>query len=126
MRVREILDLILIGTTRTEILRYCTNRSWGVQPRQIDIYIAQAKAEISEINKVTATETLEMIVRNLWSLYKRSIDKDDIANARGILIEIAKMKGLAQETVTHIIHRPKEDLVQLDDEAFDALSLSQH
>lgn len=126
MRVREILDLLLLGSTRAEILRYCTNRGWGVQSRQIDIYMAQAKEEIHEISRVTATETMSLILKNLWYLYKKCLDKDDLGGARTALMDIAKLKGMAQETVTHLIHRPKEDLIELDDDAFDAMAARQH
>lgn len=125
-RVGEVLDLVLTGSTRSEIVRYGSKQGWGVSSRQIDDYIADARAEIAEINKITATETMEMIVRNMWMLFKRCIAKDDFQTAKGILVDIAKFKGLAQETITHIIRQPKEDLAILDDDKFDQLSMDPH
>lgn len=125
MRIGEVMDLLLLGKTRSEILRYAANR-WGAAARTVDAYMVAAREEISEINKITATETMDLVVRNMWSIYRRCIDKDDMVTAKGVLVDIAKFKGLAQDTVNHIIHRPKEDLVKMDDDEFENLSARQH
>lgn len=122
MRVSEIIDLLLLGKTRAEVLRYCSNRGWGISSRQIDKYIADAKEEIHEISRITATETMSLILKNLWDLYKKCLDKEDFSGARTILMDVAKLKGMAQETVTHIIQKPSEELVSMSEDDFDRLA----
>lgn len=91
MRVTEIEQLCLNGYTRAEIVTYCNNKQWGVNPRTIDKYISVAMQKIQEINKGTAEQTLSIILTNLWMLFRKCADDRE---KHKLLLSISKLNGL--------------------------------
>lgn len=97
-RVSEVVDLLLDGRTRSFILQYATNSNWGISDAQVDKYIGEANKQISEVNQGSIEESLALIMTNLLDLY-RSHKKSSPDLARKIMMDIAKLRGLDQNTV---------------------------
>ncbi len=105
LRVSEVQDLLLKGHTRTFILNF--GSKWNVGDRQIDEYIAQASKIIKEINLSTAHDNLALITSSLWQIFRTQL----LINpelARKILMDIAKLRGLDEQTINHIIEDKRE------------------
>ena len=115
-RVSEIQALQLEGRTRTYILRY--GSKWKISDRQIDDYISQATAITKEVNSLSVQDNTSIIVNNLWMLYRTSISAGDIKNSHGVLMSIAKIRGLDQQTVHHVVTDARE-LEELSNEELD-------
>lgn len=111
-RIAEIVELILNGHSRSEILEHC-RKNWGVGRASADEYTARARAEILEINKDTVQDSLAVIVRNYWKQYRKADAKNDVYAATTVLKEIARVKGLDQQT---IVIEDKRDHADLSDE----------
>lgn len=118
LRVVEVRDFILLGHTRTEILRLTSK--WRVSERMIDHYIATARKEIQEVNNLTLEENLSQIVNSLWILFRAEIAKSDTKAARLVLMDIAKVRGLDQQTINHIVE-DKRDLANLSEDELESI-----
>ena len=113
-RIRFVQRLLLRGRTRSEILQV-TTKKWGLEASMIDKYIARAKEFINEVNKIEMLDNMAMITRNYWENYREALKEKNRFLAVSILEKIAKLKGLSQETVNHIIE-DRRDLETLTDE----------
>lgn len=120
-RVLEVQGLLLEGRTRHFILQY--SAKWQLEERQVDNYIAQATALIKEINSLSAADNLALITMNQWTLFRNAVRDGEGEQARKILMDIAKVRGLGQD-ITHIIE-DKRDLAELSDSALDELLLEE-
>lgn len=118
LREAKAKEMLLDGFTRAEIVRECS-KLYGVSARQIDDYIKVAREEIAEINQVDAKETLSTILKNQWKLFRKAVLKDNDQLARQILMDIAKLKGLEQINVNHVIEQ--REFKDISDEELDKL-----
>lgn len=96
-RTSEILDLLLQGHTRSQIIKVC--KGWKISPRGIDGYISAANIEIREINQAEREDNLARIKSNLWKLYRLAIGMDDRQEARTLLRDISAICGLEEKVV---------------------------
>lgn len=112
-RLQEIIDLKLLGNTRSQILQFCAK--YELCDRRIDELIRQANEKIREINQISAQENLALITRNLWDLYSKSAF---VSDKRAILMSIAKLNGLEENK---IILEDKRELKEVSDEEIDKL-----
>jgi hypothetical protein len=103
-RNTEVYRFLLNGMTRQEILEKCS--VWELTDRQVDTYIANAKEKIREHNAVERQDNMAVITANFWELYRIAKNDNDIAEARQILNSLAKLKGLEETTVNHIVSDP--------------------
>lgn len=106
VRVSEIQELILLGHTRSSILQLTSK--YRVSDRMIDDYISKAKANISEVNNLTLQDNLATIVSNQWLLYRAAIAGKNLQLARQILMDVAKVRGLDQQTINHVVNDQRE------------------
>ena len=111
-RLTEIQELLLDGHTRHKILQY--GSKWKVSNRTVDEYIAQATALLKEINQASVQDNLAIITANQWKLYRSSVKDGNLATARQILMDLAKLRGLEHQTINHIIQDTRE-LADLSD-----------
>lgn len=105
-RISEVQELILLGHTRSSILQLTTK--YRVSDRMIDDYISKAKANISEVNSLTLQDNLATIVSNQWLLYRAAIASKNLHLARQILMDVAKVRGLDQQTINHVVNDQRE------------------
>lgn len=117
-RVAEVVDLLLSGLTRTEVVRF-TAKTWNINSRQTDEYLARAKKEIMEVNKATYEENLATMAKTLWREFRRSHEpKDRVA----VLKLLSHIHGLGS---TKLIIEEKRELESLTDDELDELFESQ-
>lgn len=112
-RLTEVQNLLLSGFTRSQIVHY--GSKWKVVDRQIDEYISQATAIIKEHNSATIQDNMAIITSNLWDQFRQAKQEKNISECHKILMSLAKLKGLDQMTVNHIIE-DKRELADLSDE----------
>lgn len=108
VRVEAVCELLLNGYTRAYILDYAEDH-WKVAERQVDEYIALATLKIEEITTNSAENCLAIITSNLWSLYRRWVKREP-GNARMILLDLAKLRGLDRIQLDIKVDRPLKDL----------------
>lgn len=111
-RITEFQTLILNGYTRSHLLQHAAEK-WKVSVRMADEYLARAYALIKEANSLTMEENMSIITTNLWHQLRVARKTQDNAECRQILMALAKLQGLDQQTIHH-----KFDL----DEEFDSMS----
>jgi hypothetical protein len=118
-RIKEVAQLQLDGYNRSEIIEYC-NDKWGIQRASSDNLIALATARIKEINEQTVQETLAMICSNYWEQFRIAKAAKNGSLCVTILEKIAKLKGLEQYTVNHVV-KDERDLETMSDEELDKI-----
>lgn len=112
-RVSEIQALLLQGYTRFYIVQYASK--WAVSDRQVDDYIHKATVNLKEINSITLESNMALIASNLWDLFRKARTDNDLSEQHKILMSIAKLKGLDQHAIHHIIE-DKRELAEMSDE----------
>ncbi len=117
-RVTEVHSLILQGYTRTYILQY--GSKWAISDRQIDDYISMATVIIKESNLASVQDNMAIITHGLWDAYRQAKTASNIPEQHKILMSIAKLKGLEQHTVNHVIE-DKRDLAGMSDADLDSM-----
>lgn len=117
-RVSEVQGLLLQGRTRSAIVQY--GSKWKISSRQIDDYIAKATELVKEVNALSTQHNLGIITNNLWDVYREARSVGNLAEASKVLMNIAKLRGLDQTTINHVID-DKRDLQELSDHDLDAL-----
>ncbi len=115
-RVSEVQALLLQGYTRSYILQY--GSKWGISDRQIEEYMAKASINLKEINSITLQENMALIASNLWDLFRKAKVDNDLSEQHKILMSLAKLKGLDQQAIHHIIE-DKRELADMTDEDLD-------
>lgn len=115
-RTNEVQALLQSGRTRAYILQ--STSDWGLDERTIDAYIRRAMDRIKEINKVTIEENMALITNELWDLVRTAkISGDGNLVAKG-LAQLAKIKGLEELTINHVV-QDKRELSDANDEDLD-------
>jgi len=108
-RVTEVQKALLNGHTRSAILEQF--KSWEVSDRQIDTYIKQATDNIREINGIRREDNLATIVSNQWELFRSLKNDNQLGEARKVLMDIARLRGLDEQTIQHFVNeRPLKDI----------------
>lgn len=124
-RVGEVVQLKLDGFTRTHIQEY-GQAKWGVVTSTVDNYIALANDRLEEINEANIQQHLSTISTNLWDLYRKAAKLNLISEQHKILMSIAKLRGLDQITVKHIVDDKRDHATMSDDELDQIISDSQN
>lgn len=116
-RITEVKELMLNGFTRSHIIQHGSEK-WGITERQVDEYITRANAITKEINLLTLQDNLALITNGLWDVYRKAATQTppNLSEMRQTLQGIAKLKGLDQQTVNHVIEDKRElsDLTNAD------------
>ena len=118
-RITEIVQLKLTGHTRSYILEYATEK-WAISEHRVDQLIALATQCLKEVNQLTLQDNQAIIVGSLWDLFRQARIENDRPEQHKILMSIAKLKGLDQMTVNHVIE-DKRELAEMSDEELDAI-----
>jgi len=101
-RVAEVETLKLEGRSRGYIVNYSMDK-WKVSDRTADEYIKKDTDRLKEINQESVQDTRAVVLANLWDLYRVSRNSDDIKEAGKTLMSIAKLTGLEESTINHVI-----------------------
>lgn len=119
-RVKEIQALLLEGHTRSYILQHPSIKKWNIVERSIDDYIAKAWASIKEINQLSAQDHMSTITSQLWAVFRRAVESGNLSEQRQTLTAIAKLRGLDETTVNHVIE-DQRPLRHMTDAELDAI-----
>lgn len=118
-RVKEIVDLKLQGGTRSHIFQHASDEGWDLSDRMVDELIKKATDQLQEINSENIKATQATIVAAMWKVYRLASKIGNITEMRLTLQGIAKVMGLEESTVNHVIR--DEQLQELDDVELDRL-----
>ena len=117
-RVSEVQALLLQGYTRSHILQY--GSKWGVSDRQIEEYMSKATINLKEINSITLESNMALIASNLWDLFRKARAENNLSEQHKILMSLAKLKGLDQHAIHHVIE-DKRQFSDLSDAELDRM-----
>lgn len=117
-RIGEVQSLLLEGFTRSHILQY--GSKWQLSERMIDEYIAQANANIKEVSRAGLENDLAIIVSAMWEAFRRAKIQNNVGEQRQTLMAIAKLKGLDETKVTHVID-DKRELAEMSNEELNSI-----
>lgn len=109
-RIAQVRELLLSGHTRSHILEL-GKENWDLADRQIDEYIQKATLEIEEVNKASAENMMACITSDLWILYRNNF-RTNPGLARGILLDIARLRGLDKLELTVNLKREHKDATE--------------
>lgn len=118
LRVRAIAKLLIRNHGRAHILQHAATK-WGLADRAADELIARATAEILEANRPSIQMTIARVATTQWEILRAAMRKKEYFLARQILMDIAKLGGLEQQTINHIID-DKREFSSLTDAELDA------
>ena len=89
-RVETVYQLLLESHSRFEIVQYAA-KEWGVQPRQVDQYLARARQLIAEDSEIKREEWLASAVSRLVQYEKRAGRNNNLMVAMKALETQAKL-----------------------------------
>lgn len=111
-RIQEVHELILSGSSRSQIMQYCATK-FKAHQRAIDTYIAESKAiMIENFQKATDIDGFKAEIYNrLEDLYQRNLEIEDFKACQTVLKDIREMIGLnapAKIEQTNLTMTPSE------------------
>lgn len=118
-RIKTVIQMKLQGYARPEILEYAKN-TWGIETSTTDIVTTRATERMTEINNIDIKETIAAVMHNLWMQYREASKTKNGQLCLLIIKEIARIKGIDQMTINHVIEDRRE-LQNLSDEDLDRL-----
>jgi len=94
-RVNAVLELILSGSSKSQIVRYCSE-TYKVGQRAAENYLSDAKAiMIENYQKAVDVDSFKAEIYNrLEDLYQRNLEIDDFKACQAVLKDIREMMGL--------------------------------
>lgn len=104
-RIGEVSNLLITGQKRHQIVQYASDSGWGVDPRQVDTYIARAKQLLSEEGqeaKAGRNMLFGISLRRLNLLFVKTMAIQDYARALQAQKEIHTLLALYEPQVQHI------------------------
>ncbi len=117
-KITEVKILLLNGYTRSEIHDYALKKEFCKSIRQVDVYIKRATELIKEHNLATFEENMSLVMANLWDLYKRTKASGKLRDAHGIIMSIAKLKGLEEHVV---VIKDERELKDVSDDELESM-----
>lgn len=118
-RLVKVYKLLLDQASRHEILEYCS-KNWGLQRASADNLIQEASRMLSEDVNKSRDATLATFVKALVNIYKEALAQGNLQVARQTIMDQAKLLGLDQTTVNHIVD-DKRELANLSDDELDKI-----
>ncbi len=104
-RVNEVVELILRGLYRKNIIQY--GSKWNVTNRTVDKYISMANALLKKQAQKDFNSNYAKVQRRYDSLYYNAIENEDYGLATAITEKYAKLTGVnepeKQEITEHKI-----------------------
>jgi hypothetical protein len=98
-RTNVILDLLLDGLRRHEVLQYASKQTdWSLSDRQIDEYISRANEAIENHRSEERAKRINKTEMRLEKLLTRALSKQDHRLVRLVLEDIRKLFGLDAPT----------------------------
>lgn len=93
-RMADCIEVVINeGMQRKDFLRYASDK-WEVSERQAETYWKRVWDFVAEKYSKENHEIVDEHVRQLWRLYNLCVKKKDYQTSRGILQDLAKLKGI--------------------------------
>lgn len=89
-RVKIIIDFLLDGLSRYEILQY-GSKKWDITGRQVDEYIAWANKRITRMAEKAEEKSYDRIRNRLERQYRRAVQNKDGSLARLLIKDIREL-----------------------------------
>lgn len=117
-RVAQICILLQKGKYRREILE--ETKDWGLSPRAVDGYIAEANEIVSKDIKQEAKDQMNLVSTMMWQIYDEAYAAGNLKLCRETLMDIAKFKGLLgdqkpSQNVTIINNQERLNAMSVED-----------
>lgn len=94
-RVNKIYDLIVLGTSRAQILQYVAEKTnWGVAERTVDYYIAKANKRLERAALYHEKRELGKAITRLNLLFLSAMKVQDYQRALAAQRELSILLGL--------------------------------
>lgn len=93
-RVDDVVDLLLDGYTRKEVLQFISNAGWEISDRQVDNYIAKANDAIHEVREIDRAKRIARVERRIERLYRKALKQGNLALARQLVGDERTLSGL--------------------------------
>lgn len=124
-RIKQVYQLLMGDYNRSQILEYC-KETWDLEMAASDNLISAATSLINEDLAVSRISVLGVTIQKQKDLYNRALQENNLAVARQVIMDSAKLFGLDQNTTTHIIEDKRDpEVKKLSDEELDFI-LSQN
>lgn len=101
-RIGEVSNLLITGQKRHNIVQYASENGWGVDPRQVDTYIARAKVLLSEEGQESKDNRIMLFgvsLRRLNLLFVKCMAVQDYQRALAAQKEINSLLALYEPQV---------------------------
>lgn len=99
-RVRDVLQRILEGSTRAEIVQYYSKK-FKVSERQVDNYIKAGNKLIKESVTKDSVRDYALALARFEQLYNLNFNKNDFKTCVSINKEICQLQGLYTTKIEH-------------------------
>lgn len=93
-RVTQIVELLLNGVSRAQILQFAAKSGWKVADRSVDDYIAAATEQIKTSAAYDRDYEIAKAKERLEYLYQTNMIKQDHREARMVIKAQAELMGL--------------------------------
>lgn len=113
-RIVKVYKLLLDSKSRPEIMEYC-RKYMGLERAATDNLIKEATVRINQDMAAVAPTALASILHRQNKLYDAAEKADNLAVARQILMDQAKLRGIGSTNV-NITVEDKDELAHLTDE----------
>ena len=117
-RIKTVVELQLQGYDTQEIMQYIADK-FNLEERMSRYLVSKATHRLIEANSKTIEEYSAIITANYWKIFRKTEKKEDFQVAISALKELAKLRGLDQVTVNHVMHKP-EEIADIDDDFIEA------
>lgn len=99
-RVLEIIEMLINGKSRISIVHYGST-NWSVGERQIDKYIAKARAIIQDEVVKNLEYDYAKAIKRYENLYQHALEEKDYRLALSVNKEITSLQGLNKIQIQH-------------------------
>ena len=123
-RISTVIELLLSGWKRRQILQYGSKIGWNVTDRQIDTYIAAAYEEIDKGFESDREKILRKTVSQYELIYRNLMKAKDYRGAASVLDKIAEITGVKVHKVEHSGHLTVKQAKELTDDELAAIIAS--
>lgn len=93
-RVREVFVLLVNAATHAEIIRYASEKGWGLTDRQVETYIQRATKQFHDIASFDREAHVGAAIARFEDLYKRCVQASDFRGAASIQEKLCRLLGL--------------------------------
>lgn len=93
-RVREVFVMLVNAATHAEILRYASEKGWGLSDRQVESYIQKATKRFHDVANFDREAHVGAAIARFEDLYKRCVLAQDFRGAASIQEKLCRLLGL--------------------------------